>query len=330
MFLKEKADDASDSDVGSLSRGAFQSVLTRQVLWIAIGVAFLVFDLVVAIGWIFGGGLKSVTVDADTVPTRIKVAAWAFQALVLCLVGVLAARGVRAWRRTRELSLEAATGLGLITVAFQDVLCNYSGVPNSQYNPYYLNVASWGPWIPGWNSSHPVGTQPEPLIVVGLGYLMVLPVAWCIIGFMKSLKKYRPGMGRVSNLALGFLFFIVLDVLLEVFLVWGTGAYIYPHGIRSLSVFSGHWYQLGLNTVAALAVLCVGTAQLLMSVEGNDSSFVERLPPDAASRFPAGARLLACVGYVNALMFVVVVIVGFTNGLWGGPAPADIPGYFPK
>jgi hypothetical protein len=112
-------------------------------LWAGIGVVALVIQAVAYAGWFLSGEFVSTPTGDTPIPTQMIVAIRVWE--VLAVIGsalmvwfVL----VKPWRRDGRISLDGMFVLVMITVVWQDVLCNLFQT-FIVYNSGFVNRGSW-------------------------------------------------------------------------------------------------------------------------------------------------------------------------------------------
>jgi ABC-type Fe3+-siderophore transport system permease subunit len=318
VIMKNDAGGGANTVGGHLRRLASPAVCLATL-----GMAFIVLDLVVLGRWV-AAGPEPVRVDVDAVPTYVKVWAWIIQGLIVVSLVYTVARVVRGSWRENRLTVDAAIAIAAITLVAQDPLFNVTPNPNLRYNPYFLNLSTWGPWIPGWHGSHPE-QQPEP-VLLAFAYLTTLPIVWVIISVMGKIRERRPRIGTLAFVLAGSAFAMVFDFVLEIFVIH-IGGYTYPHAIGWLSLFPGTWRQICL-TAGLIVILYMAIVALMLRTDADGRTFVERGSTARTGLGQASVRVLAVVGYLNLACLVVMISFDVTSALWAGPIPADTPSFF--
>lgn len=295
--------------------------------WFALlGLGFVVLMAYVYISWIAAGDAHSIGTGSDPVPTSVKILAWVVQGASAV---VLVAAVIHVVRRSRAEGRLAFDGILLIawtSALWLDPATNNFLRPNLLYNSYFVNVASWGPHIPGWISPNG-GRLPEPILAWVCQYGGVsMFVAMLGSYVMRRVKQRWPRTGRVGLVLAAFAAILTFDLVIEV-VSMRAGLWAYPGSIRSLSLFGGTRYEFPLYEVILFGGTWTVMAALRYFQDDQGRTIIER---GVDSRSPARRntllRILAGVGFVNAV-YVVYAMLFSAMTLYGGPFPSGYKSY---
>ncbi|MER7500918.1 spirocyclase AveC family protein [Nonomuraea pusilla] len=290
-----------------------------RALWASAGAVCLTAQLWVAAVWTARGGLRAVPPDGLHLSDTQRVIGWATQAAMAVLVLLVVLHAVRDCARARTVTVGAALAAGYLLAAWTDVLVNYAR-PAFVYNRSLLNVATWGPAIPGWHSPQPQW-QAEPILVVGFGFLVAAVLAHATAAIAAiSLRRLRL-RGPVPTYLICALVAALVDTAVEI--PWiRSGAFAYPYAIREVSLFAGHWYQFPLTHPLLIGTTFVGPAALLLCL--HRQGHATALSPGPGRH--GIVTLLAGVGIVTTMIIAFSAVTAALS-LHGGPPPPDLPSY---
>lgn len=192
--------------------------------------------------------------------------------------------------------------------------------PWGTYNTYLVQWGSWVEHLPGWMS--PRGNQfAEPLLV------MVPVYVWGVFGFtiigckvMRAAKRRWPAMGTAGMIAICYVFFMIVDLVLEG--LWmRTGIRAYPGG-GPLSLFEGSRYQFPIKEMFLWGGTWAAFTCLRYFRNNKGETFAER----GAGQLKNGPKrklalqFLALYGAINFLYFFAynlpINIVNMHDSTW--------------
>lgn len=301
---------------------------TPVVVWAGLGILSIAVMVWILGRWIIHGGLHSASASGYQISTENKVISWAAQVVIVVVVLTCGWFLFRASRKQGRMTFYSLLFVGYGTTFWMDPIFNWGHLRFTQ-NRYALNVATWGPYIPGWHSDYS-GGQVESLITGGglaylLGFLWIaVPVAVLdLIG--RRFPTWQ--MGRLNLFQATIIIFVtaaLFDLVLETVAV-RTGAYSYT-GAAGPALFAGHWYQYPLSVLAYAIVLTIPAGLLIRySRRGRQDVWIlkgsDRLPERACPWM----RLLAGIGFANLQILVVICVCAVTLG-WA-PLQSDTPSY---
>jgi hypothetical protein len=195
------------------------------------------------------------------------------------------------------------------------------------YNTEFFNLGGWAASIPGWST--PNGAHIAQPIIWDFGAYLCTFCAGVFIAnwLMRKAKARWPRLGSVGLVIGSFLFFFLLDLIAEV--AWiRTGAYQYGSTIKSLTLFSGHWYQFPVYESFWVAVLWTMWSSVRYFRNGKGQTLVER-GIDKVRTTPKRKQLLRFIALVGVLN--VIYLIGYVMPMWyftikSDPWPADTQG----
>lgn len=299
----------------------------RPIIYWAIAGAFVAgLQLYVYGAWIATGKTVGVDAGATPLPLFMKIPGYFWTIVGLpALVATIYLVLVRPWRRERKVTLDGALLIGMLSMYWQDALCNYFA-PFLVYNAGLPHVGVWYSEIPGWQT--PFGGRTiEPLLAIFpmYGWLM-LPGIVVVCGLMRKIKARWPDISTLRLLAITLVATCIADIILEPCLMLPTGLWIYPGAVRELSVFPGKYYQFPIyEFLFPLLMVVFGALRYFVNDRGHTvvERGVETLKVGRSAR--TGVRVLAIVGAVNILTIVLYngpMLAIATH--WGDPWPDDV------
>ena len=214
--------------------------------WAWIGTFFFVFMAIIVYQWVTAPYFGPTELAAGVeVPLNFKIGVRAVEIVMPIFWAVMI------WYQIIKPIRENGqpTTLGLLSVAFffaifWDPSMNWIQ-QGCVYNPYAFNLGFLSGEIPGWMSPRP-NLLPEPLIAWAGGYpgfLAMMAVGGLAV--MRFVKSKYPGISNIKLSIIGIASAMIVDMVIESLLIRFSGIYAYPGSIRALSLWGGHWYQIG-------------------------------------------------------------------------------------
>lgn len=292
--------------------------------WAAVGAAFLALQVFVYGSWVAAGDAVSLSPGPTAMPDWMQPAIRIFEAG--SLVGALIFAWfflIRPWRRAGAITLDGLFMLAFLTFFWQDPLMNYFE-PWFTYNAGFVNVATWGPHIPGWSS--PDGhLLPQGVVMFLPAYVYALFGGTVLAGvFLRRAGARWPGLGRRQLIGVCFATLVVLDTLIEL-VALRLNLWAFPGAIRSLSFFPGTRHQFPVYEAVLLGAAWTAWAALRHFRDDRGRTMVERGVDDlrVGPRARTGVRFLALVGFCNVAYLAYNLLFALA-GTFGGPWPEDV------
>jgi hypothetical protein len=291
------------------------------------GAAFIVFEGVVLARWIFGPNFKSTPPGSDDVSSGQQALYIAIQiavpvAAVVCLYFWV----VRPWRREGRLTTDGMLAISGAMVFFWDMSMNYTSV-SLLYNSHLVNRGAWadGAW-PTWISAR-ASNLPEPLFVSIPGYTaLVFSQVVFILWLLRKAKARWPDLGVFGIIATIFVGLTIVDTIIETLLL-RTGLYAYPGGIRGITLFAGHTYQLPLSETVLFGGLGLGAIAVLSYFRDDRGHTLVERGIDTVKLSTKGKQLVrfcAIFGAVHAAFLLFYMVPQQWFAVQSDPFP---PGY---
>jgi Spirocyclase AveC-like len=292
---------------GSVAEPAQPRSVNVSLVWSAIGLGFVVLELFVVGRWVTGPHFGRPAVNAGSVPDLTRTVILVTQVISPIVTAMIVVKFlVLPWIRQRRLTFDGMLLIAWFGLWFQDPMGNFI-TPQLYYSSYWYSFGSWTLGsTPGWVS--PAGNHlPEPIFVMGFGYL------W--LGFSASvfacwaMRKCRNRFPRTSGVELVLLALVIcvaLDVVAEVALAW-AGTFAWPAAIDGLTLFYGKPYQFPMYEGILFGGTFAAAAALRFYRDDRGTSWVERGIDrlDVPQRGKTALRFLSIYGFLHLFMAVV-------------------------
>jgi hypothetical protein len=320
-----RAGEDRDVDAGVQPRRA------RPVLiWATLGGLLLGFEIFVLAKWITGPNLTTTKPGPDHVSGATHAMYVAIQiAVPLATALVVYLCVIRPWRREGRMTTDGMIAVSCGLLFFWDMCMNYTSV-SLLYNSNLLNVGAWasGSWL-GW-TSHNANLLPEPLLVCLPGYTcMCFTQVLLVLWVLRRVKARYPQMGVLGTLACIFVGLTIIDTIIETILL-RLGVYAYPGGIRAITLYAGHTYQLPMSEPVFFAGLGLGAAAVLSHFrDDHGRTLVERGLDrvNVSGRRRQGVKFLAIFGWIHLAFLVMYMIPNQWLATHAGPFPKGYKSY---
>jgi len=303
----------------------------RPVLWWSgAGFVLLAFQIFVLAKWVFGPNFTPTDPGHDELPAWKSLVFTALQiAVPVAAVVLLYLWVIRPWRRQGFLTTDAMIALAASTVFFWDMVMNYTSV-TLFYNSHLINRGAWanGSW-PTWTSPH-ANTLPEPLLIVPPAYTaLVFSQVILILWLLRKVKARWPGVGVVGTIATIVVGLTLTDTIVEG-LVLRTGVYAYPGGIRAITLFAGHTYQVPLSETVLFGGFALGAIACLSYFrDDRGQTLVEKGISTLKLSFKAKqvVKFFAIYGAIHLGFVVLYMLPQQWFGTHSDPFPPGYPSY---
>jgi hypothetical protein len=301
------------------------SSLAPVQAWAVVGGACLVFEAYILGSWLLSGRVKPTPTRPSPVPTWMEWTIHGYEVLGIGIGGAfIYSYLVKPWRREGHITLDGLLTLVFLSMYWQDLLLNYFK-PWVIYNSAAINIGSWFGNVPGWN--WPNGNRMvEPFLWVFpvYAYIMLgLPILGCYV--MRRARDHWTRLGRLSLAGLCFVVFVAIDLILEPGMM-RLGLFQYGGGIRSLTIFYGHYYQFPLYEAFWFPFVLTIWASIRFNLNDNGHTLAE----SGIDQIRIGGkqrttlRFLALAGLFNATFLVCyeapLAVIQIKSSVW----PQDI------
>jgi hypothetical protein len=296
------------------------------VAWAVGGAFFLAFQIYIFAAWIISGDAKATDPGPTPMPEWMKYTVHGFEvSLAITMAVVLYAVVIRPWRREGRITFDGLLVLAFGTLYWQDPLLNYHQIWFT-YNAHVLDFGSWGNHIPGWMSPggnllpHPILSS-FPLYAAGF---FIFSVMCCAV--MRKAKQRWPHLGKFGLTMVAVSFAMVLDIVLEAFLLLPLGVISYPGTISWMAINHGHYYQYPVYEALLTGPLFGACACLRYFRNDKGESFPERASQaiKVSGRAKTGVRFLALVGAVNVIYILAFNLPIQFFAMQSSPWPRDV------
>ena len=304
---------------------------TRPVLiWATLGGLLLAFEVFVLAKWVTGPNFAHTKPGPDHVSSATKAMYVAIQiAVPLATALVLYLCVVRPWRREKRMTTDGMIAISCGLLFFWDMCMNYTSV-SLLYNSNLLNMGAWatGSW-PGW-TSHNANLLPEPLLICLPGYTcMCFTQVLLILFILRRVKSRYPRMGVLGTIATIFVGLTIIDTIIETILL-RLGVYAYPGGIRAITLYAGHTYQLPMSEPVFFAGLGLGAAAVLSHFrDDHGRTIVERGIDrvNTGSKRRNAIKFLAIFAWIHLAFLVLYMVPNQWLATHSGPFPKGYKSY---
>jgi hypothetical protein len=138
------------------------------------------------------------------------------------------------WRRDGRPSFDGLFLLAIVLTFWQDPLFSYLKSVLT-YNSSLVNLGSWAPYIPGWQS--PNGQRiPEPLVWALSAYIIVFCGGSIVINAVMRKAQNRWHLGTARLIAATLAALVIVDLCMESLWI-RTGMYSYPGATKGWTLF---------------------------------------------------------------------------------------------
>ncbi|MEU5032192.1 meilingmycin biosynthesis spirocyclase MeiC [Streptomyces milbemycinicus] len=245
---------------------------------------------------------------------------------LLSVVGavVLAVCLYRRCRARRRLTFDALLFIGLLSASWQSPLMNWINPVLASNVNVFGAVASWGPYVPGWQGAGAHQEAELPLATLSICMTAMMAAVACGKGMGLAAARW-PRLGPLRLIALGFLLVVLLDIAEP--LVSFAGVSVWTRAVPELTIWSGHWYQFPLYQMVASALFgaSLGAARHFRNRRG------ETCLESGTALLPEGprpwVRLLAVVGGAN-ISIALYTGAHILFSLMDGAPPDRLPEFF--
>jgi hypothetical protein len=209
--------------------------------WATVGAGCVLLFAYLIVMW-FASGDARPTPPGD-VPNYTVVAAWVWQIAQVILVPLWLHRiVVKPWRTTGHLTTDGVMCLALITLWWQDTVCN-SLAPFTHNSAAFWNLGSWDRHIPFWSAPNGNLTVEPPLGSSGIMYFWA-PLVCAMLGchVMRRARQRWPRIGVFRQLLLSLLAIGVATGIGEL-IALRLGLWAYQGAHAGWTLFHGDFYQ---------------------------------------------------------------------------------------
>jgi hypothetical protein len=281
--------------------------VTPAAVFAALGVMFIAFQLWILIRWAADGKAHAVPSMPESMSAPHAVVTWLLQAMVLLLAVTFTGIVVGQCRRAGHITFDAALLLGYFLSFWQSPLFNYEKVA-LVVNHHSVNMTTWGPYIPGWDSPNPED-QPETLLgISGAGFVVLMTWVWIQAWLTRRIARRFPDWTWNRLLPACLLAGLIVDFLIEG--IWmNTGFYSYTAPPATPTLLHGHWFGVPLLYFAAVT-LFISTPAVVIRHDAQTRGTVPYIfcgTQNLGLRLNGTVRLLAGAGLANILLLTYFI-----------------------
>lgn len=299
--------DARSSPLSSPAPAPTSRRTTKPVnVWAVVGALWTALTVYCWGAWLYLGHARPSPLGPTPVPTWQKVSAWSWQIFFMIALAVAVWKLIiKPYRADGRIGFDGLFGLSWVMLwALQDPWANYT-VQQFNYSAVVTNLGCPQCHAPGWQS--PGGENMAEPLLMGPGMYMAFFVGFCVWAnkLMASAQVRWPRLGNLGLVGIAVGFMIFWDTVAEI--VWiRTGMYHMGGGIRYITLWHGHWYQMPINENVMWGLTWGLIACLRYFKNDRGETLAERglSKLDFGSKQKTALRFLALVGIMNTIMFL--------------------------
>ncbi|MDB5968349.1 MAG: hypothetical protein JWQ90_799 [Hydrocarboniphaga sp.] len=302
-----------------------ESIMPRRIspvaIWAGTGAVFAAFECYVWARWIGSANFAPRPVDVGSVPEFTRQVIHVTQVIspIVCVFIVLKFL-VAPLIRERRFTLDGMLVVSYFTLWFQDPMGNLAST-QLYYSSYWVNRGSWTLGsLPGWIS--PAGNHlPEPILVMGFGYLWLGFLAgMSAFWLMSRIRQRFPRASAPELMLAGLALCVVLDVAAEVSLA-AAGTFAWPGAIKGLSLFYGRPYQFPMYEGILFGAVIASGGMLRFFRDDKGQTLAERGLDRLSYSQPVKTvlRFFAVYGFMHLFMALCYSIPMISFGMHSDP-----------
>jgi len=243
--------------------------------WALLGALLIAGQIWIFTRWLLSDDLRNIPPGDTPVPTWMKVTLVVSIAAAIVVAAWLMWRWViKPWRRTGQLTTLGAFGIATWTMFWQDPLQNQI-TPWFSWNHWMPNVGSWANQIPGIEQPNATGLG-DPIYLTATGFVVFYfgsAIFACWV--MDKVRQRRPGIGTPWLVLASIVCCTLLLMVVE--LLWmRAGGYVYPASYDSLTLFSGHYYQIPIYEIVIDGIIAASMSWIVYFRNDKGETVVER------------------------------------------------------
>ena len=293
--------------------------------WAAFGALCVGVQVYVFGRWILSDNFTPSPSGPDPIPGWMSLAAHLHEVVsVLMFLVCIYLFVVRPFRAERRIPMTGMIVLAVPWMYWQDLAANYFN-PTYVFNTAFVNRGSWYNFIPGWVSPNAERLVEPFLFTMTVNVWGVLLPAMMFVAVMRKAKARYPRLGTLGLWMVAFAVAFPFDLLLEG--SWlRLGLYSFAGTHPSLTVFSGHHYQIPIYEILFAGLYYAAYAAILYFKDDKGRTAIER-GMDSIRVKPAHkgmVRFFAFVGAVNLIMLVFNVAMAVIGVLPGFTWNSDV------
>lgn len=266
----------SSAAVDSIKRVEPRRVMGPVVPIALLGVIVVVYNIWLYGSWITGPDFVTNTVGRDTAPMWVRNVI--FYAQILSVLAFLVTQWFfvfRPWIKNGEFPYSGIFIFGVLTVGWQNNLVNYTTLACLE-NTLAINFGNWTNYVPGLITPN-MERFPEMMLMWFLSFgswFALLPV---LLGskVVNAIKKKRPGLTNTEVILIAYVFFALLDLMLEATMV-RLHFYSFYYTVDSLTLWPGEIHQFPLYEPALWSIMWTGLFSIYYFRDDKGYSWAER------------------------------------------------------
>ena len=298
-------------------------VSTASKLWIANGLAWLVFMVYVWGAWILGPDFKENAIGRELAsPSYVLWIRTVEVASIMAFLFQVWFFIIRPKLKTGKLSVDGMFFIICGTLYLQEPWLNWNS-HQFFYTTVSYNRGSWLNYIPGWNSPHPE-LIPVGSVIWATAYFTLVGL-WVFAGssFMRWWHAKHPNLTPLELILTTFVVFIPFDFVLE-YIILSTELFNYSSTVPELTLWAGQINQFPLYEIVSWCACLTAWSAMRYFQNDKGETVVERgfsnikFPNDGVKTF---TRFLANLGVCHLLFLALYNIPYFYWSTKGAAYP---------
>ncbi|MCP3715372.1 spirocyclase AveC family protein [Paraburkholderia sp. CNPSo 3281] len=298
----------------------------RVYAWAALGALFAFAQFYAYVAWIRSEDFRPVELGADPIPESVKATIDHYQWVSVLLLIPVAIWFIYGIVKSRRIDAVRLMMIGWLSAYWLDPWLDFLR-PMFTYNAYAVNFGCWCRFIPFWQSPH--ARIAEPVLIDAPSYFYTFTgTAVVALWAMRAVRQRWPRAGNVGLTLAGFAAIWMTMGLLDIAASRFMGFDAWPGAFQRVSFWGGHYYQFPVYEFLLFPSAFVASAFLLMSVDNNGYTAIERGVDrlECHSAVRTALRVLAFVAFCNVLNLAYTTAMG-VHAVYADPWPTDMPSW---
>ncbi|MCX5540090.1 spirocyclase AveC family protein [Paraburkholderia sp. CNPSo 3076] len=298
----------------------------RVYAWAALGALFAFAQFYAYVAWIRSEDFRPVELGADPIPESVKATIDHYQWVSVLLLIPVAIWFIYGIVKSRRIDAVRLMMIGWLSAYWLDPWLDFLR-PMFTYNAYAVNFGCWCRFIPFWQSPH--ARIAEPVLIDAPSYFYTFTgTAVVALWAMRAVRQRWPRAGNVGLTLAGFAAIWMTMGLLDIAASRFMGFDAWPGAFQRVSFWGGHYYQFPVYEFLLFPSAFVASAFLLMSVDNNGYTAIERGVDrlECHSAVRTALRVLAFVAFCNVLNLAYTTAMG-VHAVYADPWPTDVPSW---
>lgn len=242
------------------------------------------------------------------------------------LVAWAATYVIRQCRRAGRIMYGALALAGGTLIAWLEPYMNFARPTAETYNSYYVNLGSWGPYLPSFPDTRNT-REPLPLVYEACYSTYFLPLAMFGCAVMRRCARRRPSIGKPGPIGCAFVTILMVESVIDIAYV-RLSFYQYWNTVPQLTLWAGKPYQYPVYAAVLASAYSTSLGALRYFRDEHGHTLGER-GIDVAAMPHARAVILRFLGITRCLtlVFAAYVFSYAASSIYGGPIPDRPPTY---